>query len=77
MENIGDFLLKILRLLVELPTKLYEMLNYEVSIKWLSKIFEFFGTDIGLPENISLIGVLGTVSAVTLVIMIIYNIFKW
>lgn len=77
MENIGDFLFKILRLLVELPNKLYQMLNYEVSIKWLSKIFNFFGAEIGIPDYISLIGVLGTVSAVTLVIMIIYNIFKW
>ena len=77
MENIGDFLLKILRLLVELPTKLYQVLNYEVSIKWLSRIFNFFGADIGLPDYVSLLGILGTVSAVTLVIIIIYNIFKW
>ena len=77
MENIGDFLLKILRLLVELPTKLYQVLNYGVSIKWLSRIFNFFGADIGLPDYVSLLGILGTVSAVTLVIIIIYNIFKW
>lgn len=76
MENIGDFLLKILRLLVELPTKLYEALNYEVSINWLSKLLKFFGADVGLPEYVSLIGILGTISAVTLVIVIIYNIFK-
>lgn len=76
MGNVGTFMFNILRLLVELPSKLYEALTYQVSIKWLDKIMSFFGADLGLPESISLLAILGTIGGGTLVIIIIYNIFK-
>ena len=74
--NIGDFLLTIIRLLVELPKKLYQMLMYEVSLDWLSKFLSFFDISLNLPQSISLISILGTVGGATLIIIILYNIFK-
>ena len=76
MGNVGTFMYNILRLLVGLPAKLYEALNYQVSISWLNKIMSFFNADLNLPDNISLFAILGTIGAGTLVIIIIYNIFK-
>ena len=74
--NIGDFIFNIIKYLIALPQKLYEVINYPVSIEWVSKVLKFFGSDIQLPNTITLITVLGGLSAVTLVILIIYNIFK-
>ena len=76
MGNVGSFMFSIIEMLVKLPSKLYEALNYQVSINWLSKILNFFGADLNLPSNISLLAILGTIGGGTLVIIIIYNIFK-
>lgn len=74
--NIGSFMFTILKYLVELPKKLYEVINYQVNIGWVSNVLNFFGADLQLPSSISLITILGSLGAVTLVILIIYNIFK-
>lgn len=73
--NIGDFIWRIILILKDFSNKLYEVLTTEISMEWLQNIFDFFdiGVDIG---NLSLIGVLGTLSAGTLLFIIFYNIFK-
>ena len=76
MDNVGSLMYTILRLLVDLPSKLYTMLTYEVDISWLSKILGFFNAKVNMPNTISLLAVLGSISAVVLVGIIIYNIFK-
>ena len=76
MENVGSFIYQVLRILVGLPSKIYEMLTYEVDISWLSKILGFFGAETNIPNTISLLALLGSISAVVLVGIIIYNIFK-
>ena len=76
MSNLGTFMYNIIRLLVELPSKLYEALMYQVNIEWLNKIFKFFGSSLDIPENISLWAILGTLGGGTLIVIIIYNIFK-
>lgn len=76
MNNIGTFMFNVLKILVSLPSKLYEALYYQVSIKWLSKIINFFGAEIDFPSSVSLIALLGVIGGGTLVAIIIYNIFK-
>lgn len=76
MGNVGTFMYNVIRLLVALPSKLYEALTYQVSINWLNKILSFFNVELNLPSDISLWAILGTVGGGTLVIIIIYNIFK-
>ena len=44
--NIGDFIFNIIKYLIALPQKLYEVINYPVSIEWVSKVLKFFGSDI-------------------------------
>ena len=76
MTNIGSFMYNVLQILVGLPSKLYSMLTYEVDISWISKILSFFDAEINMPNTISLLALIGSVSAVVLVGIIIYNIFK-
>lgn len=74
--NVGDLMFSIIKTLVDLPSKLYTVLTYEVDISWITKIFSFFNAEVGLPENISLWSMFATIGAVALVGIIIYNIFK-
>lgn len=76
MTNVGDFMYSVLKILIGLPSKLYTMLTYEVDISWLSKILGFFNANINIPNSISLLALIGSISAVVLVGIIIYNIFK-
>lgn len=74
--NVGEFMYRIIIILKDLANKLYEVINYQVNIKFVTKILDFFNVTIELPEQISLLSIIGSISAVTLVVIIIYNIFK-
>lgn len=74
--NIGHFLFSISRKLMDLGQKLYELFTMEVDITWATKILSFFNSDISLPDSISFSYILGGISAVALLAIIIYNVFK-
>lgn len=74
--NVGNLIYQIINILVALPQKLYDVINYPVPMKWLNDLLSFFNVNIGIPETISLIAIVGSIGAVTLVAIIIYNIFK-
>lgn len=74
--NIGEFMFTIMTILRNLVSKLYDVINYQVDITFVAKIMEFFKSDIAIPESISLLSIIGGISAVALVAIIIYNIFK-
>lgn len=74
--NVGELMFNIIKILKDLTQKLYEVVNYQVDITFVTKVMDFFGASLQLPNTISLISLIGGVSAVTLVIIIIYNIFK-
>lgn len=76
MGNIGLFMVDILKILVSLPSKLYSVLTYKVNIKWLADLLDFFKVKLDLPSSISLLAIIGSLGAVTLVAIIVYNIFK-
>lgn len=77
MANFGQFLITIWKFLLELPAKLYLVLTTEINISWVSKLLKFFGADdIGLPNSISLIYIIGGASGVLLLTLLIYRIFK-
>ena len=74
--NVGNLIFEIMQNFVGFTSKLYDVVNYQVDITWISKILSFFGANVDLPTNISLLGIIGSISAVALVVIIIYNIFK-
>lgn len=74
--NIGHFIYTIIRAVMNLGEKLYEMFTLQVDISFVSKLLGFFKADLALPETISLSYILGGMSAVVLLGMIIYNVFK-
>lgn len=74
--NIGSFIYSIIRSVMNLGQKLYEMFTYQVDITFVSKLLGFFKADIAIPESISLSYILGGMSAVVLLGLIIYNVFK-
>lgn len=74
--NIGTFLYTTSKALMNLGTKLYEAFTMEVSLGWLTKLLNTLGVQNELPEYISMGYILVSASAVLLVVMIFYNIFK-
>lgn len=74
--NIGEFIFNIIKILKDLASKLYDVVNYQVNIEFINKIMSFFGSDLDIPNSISLLSIIGSLGAVTLVVLIIYNIFK-
>ena len=74
--NIGHFIYTIIRAVMNLGQKLYDMFTYQVDITFVSKLLGFFKADIALPETISLSYILGGMSAVVLLGLIVYNVFK-
>lgn len=75
--QVMSFLLEILQGISSLVSRIQEVLTYKVNISWLVDLLDFFGADIGdLPTNVSLMGLLLTVGALPLAIIIIYSIFK-
>lgn len=75
--NIGSFIYSIINTLLDLGRKLYQLFTMQVSITWVRDILSFFGANIdGLPNEISLYWVLTSASALTILVLIIYRIFK-
>lgn len=74
--NATNLITTALKGIYDFGVKLYEIVNYSVSIKWLKDILDFLGSDIDLPENISILGFLTTMSVIPIAIIIIYSIFK-
>jgi len=74
--NIGSLLYDISTYLLNLGSKLYEVFTTEVSIKWVKDLLNFFGTSVDIPNNISLYYILSGGSAIFLLAIIIYRIFK-
>lgn len=73
MQNFGLFLFNIGNSLVKLGSKLYEVFTIEVDIKFITKILNFFGASVDLPEYISLSYILTGASAIVLITLIIYK----
>lgn len=74
--NVGDFMFDIIKTLTTFTQKLYEIINYKFSLKWLNNALKIFNSNIELPEQVSLLGILGVLGVGTLAVIIIYNIFK-
>lgn len=74
--NIGQFMFNISKALMGLGQKLYDLWTMEISISWVKSILKFFGASIDLPESISLSWILGSASAVIILVLIVYRIFK-
>lgn len=74
--NVGNLLFTISKGLVDITQKLYDALTYNISIDWLNKILKFFGANINLPASINLLWIFTGASAIIIVTIIIYNIFK-
>ena len=74
--NIMTFVMSIGKGLMDLGSKLYEAFYKEVNISWISKLLKTFGVSADLPEAISLSAIILSFGAATLIILILYNIFK-
>ena len=74
--NIGYFIFSISKSLMELGNKLYQLFTYEIDISFVSKIMSFFGSNIDIPDTLSLSYLLGGASVVLLITLIAYNVFK-
>lgn len=74
--NVGYFMYTIMKSIMDLGKKLYEVFTHEVDISFVNKIMDFFGSELDIPNTISLSYIIGGASAVVLVVLIIYSIFK-
>lgn len=74
--NIGEFMFDIGSKALDLGKKLYDAFYYQVNIKWIKTITDFFGADISLPDSISLSYILGGASAALIIFLIIYRLVK-
>lgn len=76
MINVGYFFWDIGQLILSLGTKLFDLFTMDINISWVADIINAFGGSVNLPDNISLYWLLGSASAVTLLAIIIYRLFK-
>lgn len=74
MESPGMFIFNISKSILELGEKLYTILNTSVNISFVSKIVDFFGGSVNLPNEISLIWLLTGGSVIVLAILIIVKV---
>lgn len=74
--NIGDFIYNLIRVFMNLTQTLYDTLNYEISLSWLNKLLSIIGVDAEIPANLTLLGLIGILGAGTLIVLMIYNLFK-
>lgn len=74
--NVGYFMFNIIKSIMDLGQKLYEIFTYEVDISFVTKTLRFFGSELDIPNTISLSYILGGASAVVLLVLIIYSVFK-
>lgn len=75
--NLGELMFNIIKILKDLASKLYDVINYQVDISFVRKTIEFFGGSTDMPNTISLLAIVGGIGVATLVGIIIYNIFKF
>lgn len=74
--NIGLWIYNVSVAVVNLGSKLAEVFNKEISIKWISTVINYFGGDLGLPDTISLSYLLMSSSAALIITFIIYRLVK-
>ncbi len=74
--NVGYFMFNIIKSVMDLGQKLYDIFTYEVDISFVTKTLRFFGSELDIPNTISLSYILGGASAVVLLVLIIYSVFK-
>lgn len=72
----GNFFYKVIKLLVDLPQKLYTMLTYKIDISLLQKVVKLFNSDLNVPSTLSLMEILGSLGGVILAFVLIYHLFK-
>lgn len=72
----GSFFYDISIGIMELSKKIVDMLSMQVNISFVNSVLKFFGGNIELPTQISLLSIITTLGAGALLIILIYNIFK-
>lgn len=76
MVNLGSLLFSVGQALLGLGQKLYEAFTMEVDISFITKVMNFFGASVELPETISLYYILISGSAALIIGLAIYRAFK-
>lgn len=74
--NIGYMFYEICQALLGLGQKLVDVFTAEISIKWVKNILNFFGGSVDLPDTISLLYIITGGSAILILTIIIYRLFK-
>lgn len=72
----GTFFYDISIGIMELSKKIVDMLSMQVNISFVNSVLKFFGGNIELPTQISLLSIITTLGAGALLIILVYNIFK-
>lgn len=73
--NIGDFIWSIIKAIVGFTQKLYDLVNLEIDMSWLDKLLKVIGIEANIG-SFSLISIITTMSAGTILILIVYHLFK-
>ena len=76
MTNMGGFFYEITQYIINLTSTIYNILNIQINISFVSSVLSFFGSSAEVPTYISLLSVISTLGATGLLAIIIYNIFK-
>lgn len=61
---------------MEMSKKIIDMLSMQINISFVNSVLRFFGGNIELPTQISLLSILTSLGAGALLVILIYNIFK-
>lgn len=76
MQNMGSFFYEITQYIINLTSTIYNILNIQINISFVSSILSFFGSNAEIPTTISLLSIISTLGATGLLAIITYNIFK-
>ena len=76
MKNMGAFFYEITQYIINLTSTIYNILNIQINISFVSSVLSFFGSNAEIPTTISLLSIISTLGATGLLAIIIYNIFK-
>lgn len=76
MVNMGSFFFEITQYIINLTQTIYDILNIQINISFVSSVLSFFGSSAEIPTYISLLSIISTIGATGLLAIIIYNIFK-
>lgn len=74
--DISSIIVSLLEGITTLGQKIYDILTYSVNIKWVSDVMNFFGAELTIPNEVNLLGLIFTIGAIPLAVIIIYSIFK-